>query len=194
MGDFVLFFKVGFHHLLEVGAADHILFIAALVATYRPREWKPVILLATAFTLGHSITLALTALGIINVPSSIAEILIAASIVVTAWWNLRRPPDMRKKKNALYGIAVGFGLVHGVGYAGQIQPLLMPGEAIWKPLLAFNLGLEAAQIIVIAALLFLGWIIIDLLGLGLRKWTLILSVFAGTYAAILLITRIFQLF
>lgn len=194
MSEFELFFTIGFGHLLEIGAADHLLFITVLIATYRPRQWKEVVMLATAFTLGHSVTLALSTLEIIHVPSALAEILIAASIVVTAWWNLRRPPEFRKKRNSLYLIAAGFGLVHGVGYAGQLKPALLPGDALWKPLLAFNIGLEAAQLIVIAFVLIVGWIVIDLLGISLRKWTLVLSFFAGTYALILLITRLLGLF
>ncbi|MFK7971473.1 MAG: HupE/UreJ family protein [Bacteroidia bacterium] len=194
MSEFNIFFSIGFGHLLEVGAADHILFIVVLVATYRPRQWREVALLATAFTVGHSITLALSTLDILSVPSEIAEILIALSIVVTAWWNLRRPPEFRKNRKSLYWIAAGFGLVHGIGYAGQIKPMLMPDMSLWKPLLAFNIGLEVAQLVVVSVLLLIGWIIIDLIGISLRKWTLVLSFFAGTYATILLIIRILDLF
>ncbi|MEZ4686028.1 MAG: HupE/UreJ family protein [Bacteroidia bacterium] len=194
MSDFELFFTLGFGHLLEIGAADHILFITALVATYRPRQWREVIMLATAFTLGHSVTLALSALDIINLPVDLVEILIAASIVVTAIWNLRRPPEFRKKRRGLYAIAAGFGLVHGLGYAGQLKPMLMPDTPLWEALLAFNLGLEVAQVIVVAALLLIAFFILNILNISLRKWTLVLSFFAGAYATILLITRILSLF
>lgn len=194
MSDFELFFTLGFGHLLEIGAMDHILFITVLVATYRPRQWRQVVLLATAFTLGHSITLALSALDIITLPETIVEVLIAASIVVAAIWNLRKPPEFRKKRNGLYAIAAGFGLIHGLGYAGQLKPMLMPDTPLWEALLAFNLGLEVAQIIVVVVLLAFAYLFINLLGFALRKWTLVLSVFAGVYAAILVIQRILSLF
>jgi hypothetical protein len=194
MSDFELFFKLGFGHLLEIGAADHILFITVLVATYRPRQWREVILLATAFTLGHSITLALSALDLVNLPSSLVEILIAASIVIAALWNLRKPPEFRKKRKGLYAIAAGFGLVHGLGYAGQLKPMLFADTPLWKALLAFNLGLEAAQVVVVVILLFIAYLVIDILGFSLRKWTLVLSIFAGSYAAILVIQRFFSFF
>lgn len=154
---FTAIIRHGFDHVLE--GADHLLFLltlllpAPLIAANRrwesaPGLWrgfKRVVHVATAFTIGHSISLALTALGFISVPSKPVEIAIAVSVAVSALHALR---PLTTRGEVL--IAAGFGLVHGVAFAEILTNYGLEGSNTLRTLLAFNLGVEAAQLITIA--------------------------------------------
>jgi hypothetical protein len=141
---------LGFRHITDPRGADHILFLLALAAIYRFRDWRECVWVITAFTVGHSITLALAVSGALVLPSAIIEFLIPVTIVVTALENL----IVRDRSTAIWGrryrplFAAVFGLVHGAGFANYLRSLFVDRIAV--PLLGFNLGLEAGQLIVIA--------------------------------------------
>jgi HupE / UreJ protein len=152
------FFLLGIEHL--VTGYDHLAFLALLLlgtASARGSRWDAA-RVVTAFTLAHSITLALAVGGWVRVPTAPVEATIAASIVATAgllvWAVLRRRPGAAGH----WGLAFGFGLVHGLGFASVLVELL-PGGSLAGALLAFNLGLETAQIaLVLLALPALLWL------------------------------------
>jgi hypothetical protein len=141
---------LGFRHITDPRGADHILFLLALAAIYRFRDWRECVWVVTAFTVGHSITLALAVSGALVLPSAIIEFLVPVTIVVTALENL----IVRDRSTAIWGrryrplFAAVFGLVHGAGFANYLRSLFVDRIAV--PLLGFNLGLEAGQLIVIA--------------------------------------------
>jgi hypothetical protein len=150
VSELLAFGMLGFRHITDPRGADHILFLLALAAIYRFRDWRECVWVVTAFTVGHSITLALAVSGALVLPSAIIEFLIPVTIVVTALENL----IVRDRSTAIWGrryrplFAAVFGLVHGAGFANYLRSLFVDRIAV--PLLGFNLGLEAGQLIVIA--------------------------------------------
>lgn len=150
MSELLAFAMLGFRHITDPRGADHILFLLALAAIYRFRDWRECVWVVTAFTVGHSITLALAVSGALVLPSALVEFLIPVTIVVTALENL----IVRDRSAAIWGrryrpvFAGVFGLVHGAGFANYLRSLFVDRIAV--PLLGFNVGLEAGQLIVIA--------------------------------------------
>ena len=160
MSELIAFATLGFRHITDPRGADHILFLLALAAIYRFRDWRECVKVVTAFTVGHSITLALAVTGALVMPSAIIEFLIPVTIVATALENL----IVRDRSTAIWGrryrpvFAAVFGLVHGAGFANYLRSLFVDRRAI--PLLGFNLGLEAGQLIV-RAIAFLSFVALD---------------------------------
>ena len=196
MTEFTIYLRTGFHHIAAVGAWDHILFVAALTAAYGPREWKRIAVLVTAFTIGHSLTLALATFNLVHASSRVVEPLIAATIIVTALAAIRDQlvPATEAAAHAArirrYATAGIFGLVHGLGFAGALRALLGGEESITIPLLGFNLGLEFGQLAVVSISFTLGLVAERWLGLRRRTWVLILSGAAGVIGLVLLVDRL----
>ena len=196
MGELAIYLKVGFRHIADLGAWDHILFVAALTAAYGPREWTRIAWLVTAFTIGHSITLALATFELVRASSQVVEPLIALTIVFTAAVAIRDqlvPPSASTARAAWvrrYVIAGGFGLVHGLGFAGGLRSLLGAESSITVPLLGFNLGLEGGQLLIVAIIFALGLVAERWLGVVRRDWVLILSGAAGGIGLSLLVDRL----
>lgn len=163
MQDFTFYFQLGIEHILTLDAMDHILFVTALCLRYLWKDWRKVVILVTAFTIGHSITLALSALGYVKVPTTWIEFLIPLTIAATCVNNIIQPAATQQRRLPLiYFFALFFGLIHGMAFAGQF--LSLEGkEGLVPHLLAFNLGIEAAQLLVVVVVLFLSWIVVELL-------------------------------
>src|SRR6185295_678363 len=173
MSEFPLYFGLGKDHILDyVNGYDHILFVLALCAVYLVRDWKKILVLVTAFTIGHSITLALATLNLISVKTELVEFLIPLTIFITACSNLFRNEESIEKKNLQvnYVFALFFGLIHGMGFSNYLRALLGKSHSILSPLLAFNLGLELGQIIVVTIFLGISYILVDWLKVSRRDW------------------------
>lgn len=175
MQDFPLYFQLGWQHIADLSAYDHILFITVLCAVYLLNEWKKVLILVTAFTVGHSITLVLSVLHIIRIPTLLIEFLIPVTICITALVNITRRDNQPEKLRLNYFFALFFGLVHGLGFSNYLNSLLGSQTSIWQPLLAFNIGLEFGQILIVAVVLLLGGIIVNLTGVKRRDWNMFVS-------------------
>ncbi|QQS28805.1 MAG: HupE/UreJ family protein [Sphingobacteriales bacterium] len=187
MQEFTLYLKLGWQHIADLGAYDHIVFITALCAIYTVKEWKHLLILITAFTVGHSITLALAALKIVVLPSEIIEFLIPVTIFLTSINNVLNQPKSTGtmfRITGTYLMVVFFGLIHGLGFSNYFTALLGTEQSIVKPLLAFNIGLEVGQILIVAIILILASVVMRLLKLSQRDWTLFVS---GAVAGISLI-------
>lgn len=175
---FSTYFQLGFEHILEWEAMDHILFILSFSCIYTFMRLKETILMATAFTLGHTITLALATLKIIQVNIQWVEFIIPLTIFISAASNLRLG---KKKLNAgqfhpsKYVILGVFGLVHGLGFSSYLQSLMGQEASISLPLFAFNIGLEIAQIIVISIALFISSLFIHFLNIKAKSFVLVVS-------------------
>lgn len=169
MNDFKLYFGWGWEHIISADALDHQLFILVLAALYTIKEWKPVLILVTAFTIGHSITLALSTLNIVTIPSQWVEFLIPCTIAFTAASNFLVRDLSSKSFRPNYILALAFGLVHGLGFANTLRFTLASNQDLLLPLLSFNLGLEAGQIVVVLLILLVAYAVIYLLKLN-RKW------------------------
>ena len=175
LADFLFYFKLGWTHIVSLDALDHQLFILALVTVYTSKNLKQVLILVTAFTIGHSLTLLLSVLDVFRFPSKWVEFLIPCTIVITAFSNLFKKDFSNKAVNTNYYLALLFGLIHGMGFANTIRMMLMKKESITVPLLGFNLGLEAGQIVVVTAILLLGFLVVTKAGLSRKLWVGILS-------------------
>jgi len=194
MNDFALYFGLGKDHILDyVNGYDHILFVVALGAIYLVRDWKRILILVTAFTIGHSITLALATLQIISVKSNLIEFLIPLTIFITAFSNLFRNEESisRQRIQTNYWLALFFGLIHGMGFSNYLRAILGKSQNIASPLLAFNIGLEFGQIIVVSLFLATSFILVDLIGVSRRDWKMVLSSAIAGIALILMKDRIF---
>lgn len=187
MSSFQVYFKLGLQHILDIQGFDHILFILALCAVYVARDWKKILILVTAFTIGHSLTLALATFNVIQIRSEVIEFLIPVTIAITALVTLFKPkPSTGRGIQLNYLFAIFFGLIHGLGFSNYLKELLGKEVSIWQPLLAFNLGLEAGQIVIVAAFL-VTTSLLSLAGISRREWTLIVSAFVLGVACMLML-------
>lgn len=157
ISEFLSFAELGFRHITDVAALDHVLFLLALAAIYTVRDWRSALWVITAFTVGHSVTLALAVTGAIRLPTDLIEFLIPVTIVATCIENI----FVRNRERALWHgryrpvFAGVFGLVHGAGFANYLRDLFVDRLAL--PLFGFNVGIELGQVVVlaIAAVIFL---------------------------------------
>lgn len=179
---FGTYFRLGFEHIADIAGYDHILFVAALCAVYRIRDWRPLLILVTAFTIGHSITLALATLGHISVNQDLIEIAIPITILVTSMLNIRDHSDPEEPHRAFdpthrikYILALGFGLIHGLGFSSFLRAVLGGEESIIAPLFAFNLGLELGQVMIAFTFLLISFVMVGVVGMKRREWNLVLS-------------------
>ena len=193
MEQFPLYFGIGKDHILDFGQGlDHILFVIALVAAARPAEWKRILILITAFTVGHSLTLALATLKLVTPPVPLVEFLIVVTILVTALYNVfSSSSGVDRNAYIHYGLTLFFGLIHGMGFSTMLRAVLAGSDQIALPLLAFNLGLEFGQIIVVALFSVLAFISVEVAGAGRREWKIaVSSAIAGM--SLMLLTDRFQ--
>lgn len=176
------YFDLGWHHIIAKDAFDHLLFILVLSAVYLIGDWKNVLVLVTAFTLGHSLTLILSIVDIVRVNANLVEFLIPCTIIITALFNLWKNGFGSTSLQINYFLAFFFGLIHGLGFANSIR-FMMPGdESLGIDLLGFNLGLETGQVAVVSSILILSFIIVNKSGLKRNWWIKGLSVFAALFA------------
>jgi len=142
---FAFYLWLGIEHI--IGGVDHLLFLLALLAL-TTSLWQTV-KIVTAFTIAHSITLSLAVLGVVSVPSSVIEPLIAASIVWVAIENLVAPAGAGRR----WLIAGAFGLIHGLGFASMLIEIGLPQDAVVRALVGFNLGVELGQLAFVAVVM-----------------------------------------
>jgi len=192
--EFYVYLRLGFEHIADLRGYDHILFIVALTAMYSPRAWRQVVVLVTAFTVGHSVTLALATLGLIRIPTGVVELLIPVTIFLTAVLNLVEVgwsgageggvdaaaahadgPETPAARRMKYALALGFGLIHGMGFSNFLRAALGGEEPITLPLFAFNVGLEVGQVLIVALVLAATALATMLLPLSRRRWVVSLS-------------------
>jgi hypothetical protein len=180
MQDFIFYFSWGWQHIISKDALDHQLFIAALAAIYLLQDWKRVLILVTAFTIGHSLTLALSVMNLIHFSSKWVEFLIPVTIVITAFTNFFQKNFTSRSVRVNYFLALFFGLIHGMGFASNIRMALARDQSLGWSIFGFNLGLEAGQIVVVATLLILAYIVVNMFRVPRREWVIFLS--AGVFA------------
>ena len=189
MQDFTFYFSLGWEHILSWDALDHILFIAALSAIYLVNNWKQVAILVTAFTIGHSVTLALSVYDVVRISSKWVEFLIPLTIVITALFNFLHKDYSKASLRMNYFLAFFFGLIHGMGYANTIRFMLMKDQQIAIPLFGFNVGLEAGQLLVVAAILSGSYLVVNKLSVSRKWWVWTLSGIAFCWAAFIAVNR-----
>ncbi len=186
MQDFLFYFNLGWKHIISLDALDHQLFLLALIAIYSYSDWKKILILVTAFTIGHSVTLALSILDVVRVPSAWVEFLIPLTIVVTALGNILTKNKKQSQNNTNYYLALFFGLIHGMGFANTARVMIAKSQSIALPLLGFNVGLEAGQIAIVFGILILLFILLNLFKVNKKDWILFVS--SGVFALALKMT------
>ena len=204
--EFLAYLRLGVAHIADLAGYDHLLFVAALTGGYTLAAWRRLLVLVTAFTVGHSITLALATLRLVAVDAALIEVLIPATILVTALVSVvqsRRQDEARPWRRSgwrgaddgprggalLYLLALGFGLIHGLGFSNYLRALLGAESSLAVPLLGFNVGLEAGQLLVVLVTLLVGAAVSRLLG-ARRDWVLLLAGVTGGLSTLLLAQRI----
>jgi hypothetical protein len=176
MNNFSIYFQLGFNHIVNFGALDHILFMMALTLRYQFANWNKLLLLITAFTIGHTITLGLVVLNIINFSNHWIEILIPITIAVTAFSNLFvKKFNFTTKFPLIYWFALFFGLIHGLGFSNDLKSIIGNQSGLFVKLLAANLGIEAAQICFVVLMLIFGFVCTNLFKFNRREYILFLS-------------------
>ena len=194
---FSAYLQLGFGHIADLQGYDHILFVVVLCAIYRLREWRKVALLVTAFTLGHSLTLALAVLDIIRVNAAWVEFLIPLTILATAIYNVIVHQEENKMSTFSgmlqinYLFALFFGLIHGMGFSNFLRSSLLPGEEgqLATQLLAFNIGVEVGQMAIVAAVLCLSYFMLSILKVKQREWNVFVSGSAFGLALVMVLER-----
>jgi hypothetical protein len=175
MQDFYLYFDLGLNHILDWQGYDHILFVMALCGIYTIKDWKQVLILVTAFTIGHSVTLALSVLNIVHFSTKIIEFLIPVTILITAFSNIIGKKSKPKNINLKYFLALTFGFIHGMGFSNYLKSLLGKSSSIIVELLAFNVGLEVGQVLIVISTLVFAFILTSIVKIKLWDWTFFLS-------------------
>lgn len=201
MSTFQTYLQLGFFHIFNLRAYDHLVFLLALCAPYVLADWRRVVALVTSFTVGHSLTLALATLGIVTFPAAVIEALIPVTILLTCAANLRQAgraglsrPERRRPDSILWtapnALAAGFGLIHGLGFSNYLRELLGQQSRPVLELLSFNVGVEIGQLLIVALILLLGFLVLRGLSVARRDWLLVVSGAAGGIALVLLLNQV----
>ncbi|MEP6646067.1 MAG: HupE/UreJ family protein [Saprospiraceae bacterium] len=187
---FPVYLRLGIDHILNVNAYDHILFIIALCAMYSATDWRRILILVTAFTIGHSITLALSSLNIISVNANLVEVLIPVTILLTSIQNLfiKNSPNQKWRPN--YFLALFFGFIHGMGFSTYFKALLGRESSIVIPLFGFNVGVEIGQICIVTCIVFLNFIIVGLIKVKQQHWNIVVSIIAAILSVYMIFLRV----
>ena len=186
MQDFLFYLNLGWKHIISLDALDHQLFVLVLVVVFSMKDWKKILWLITAFTIGHSVTLALSVLEIVRVPGSWVEFLIPLTIFITAADNILMKNRQQNLMKMNHYLAMFFGLIHGMGFANTARMTMAQEQDLLLPLLGFNIGLELGQILVVACILVLQWIVLGVFKANRKDWVLFIS--AGVFALALQMT------
>jgi len=186
-----MYINLGFQHISDLAGYDHILFLLALCAVYSIDQWRRLFILVTAFTVGHSITLALSSFGWVVIPSHIIEFLIPVTILITAIRNVAVPPsdqltDDQGNMTGHYLVALCFGFIHGMGFSNYFRALMMDSSSITIPLLGFNLGIEIGQLLVVSIIVIVASLVVKFAQVKHRDWNLFISGAAAGISLVLM--------
>ena len=186
-----MYINLGFQHISDLAGYDNILFLLALCAVYNVDQWRRLFVLVTAFTVGHSITLALSSFGWVVIPSHIIEFLIPVTILITAIRNVAVPAsdqltDARANMTGHYLVALCFGFIHGMGFSNYFRALMMDSSSITIPLLGFNLGIEIGQLLVVSIIVIVASIVVKFAQVKHRDWNLFISGAAAGISIVLM--------
>ena len=194
MHEFWMYTQIGFDHIANLSGMDHILFVAALCIRYQLSDWKKWLILVTSFTIGHSVTLVLSVFNYLDFSTNWIEFLIPVTILITAISNMFvKQFSFNSKFPVIYFFALFFGLIHGLGFSFYLKSLLGLQQNIAPALLAFNVGLEIGQILIVMAILVISFIFVTLLKAPRRDFILIVSGGIFTLSLQMAIERYFHL-
>lgn len=192
MDDFILYLKIGLNHVLDFSAYDHILFLVALAVIFSFDQFKKVLWLITLFTIGHTLTLALSAYGVLKVDVKIVEFLIPVTIFITGIVNIVNSGKTGASKGTINLIfALFFGLIHGLGFSNYFRMMVGREEDKLMPLIEFALGIELAQVIIVLGILIVGALLQFFFKVTRRDWILVTSAIVIGFVIPMMIERVF---
>jgi len=170
------FFINGWSHIVDINAYDHLLFVMTLCAAFRLVQWKQVLVIITAFTIGHSGTLILSALDLIPVNPKLIDTLIPFTIMITAITNVINQNKQSRFSDTKikYGIALVFGLIHGLAFASNFKFMLF-GDSTVLPLFLFNIGIEVGQLFIVLLFMLALWFYTNVIKGAHSKWNIFIS-------------------
>jgi len=192
MDNFILYFKMGLQHVLDFSAYDHILFLIVLTVVFNFDQWKKVLWLVSLFTIGHSVSLALSAFGVVNISSKLIEFLIPVTILLTGLMNVfttKKSSSGKENTNLIF--ALFFGLIHGLAFSSYFKMMVGSEEDKLFPLIEFALGIEAAQIIIVLGILIVGLLLQVFTSITKRDWVLVSSSIVIGFSLQMMLTRVF---
>jgi tetrahydromethanopterin S-methyltransferase subunit E len=186
-----MYLQLGIEHITDLKGYDHILFLITLMAVYQLKHWKKILILITAFTIGHTISLILSSFNLVSIPRNWIEFLIPVTILLTAIGNMMQTEDDFSKRlhHYKYLLAIGFGLIHGLGFSNYLRALILNEESLAGPLFSFNLGIEAGQLLIVSGFILLGILMMGRFKVRPREWNLVFSGAGLGVSIILMIER-----
>lgn len=174
MSTFNTYLRLGYEHIMNFDALDHLIFIVVLLAAHRPRHWLKMLIAVTLFAVGHSVSLTLASFNLISVDKQLIEFLIPVTILLTALFNLTKFGSNSDSKTK-YWISILFGIIHGLGFSNYYEMLVLGENRYWSALLPFNLGIELGQLLIFVILLVLAFIGQSILNIKQRDWNIFFS-------------------
>jgi hypothetical protein len=189
MSAFWIYLQLGIEHILDPQGIDHMLFVITLCAIYQITQWKRVLVLVTAFTLGHSVTLALSGLKMVNIDQDLIETLIPITIFCTALLNIASK-NTGKALSLQYLIALGFGLIHGLGFSNYFKALMADSNDVLFPLFSFNLGIELGQLLIVFIFGLLLYLATHIKKIKHRDWNLVISGAAAGISLMMILEKL----
>ena len=189
MHPFEFYLKLGFEHISNFAGYDHMLFLIVLCAVYKIQQWKSILILVTAFTIGHSFTLILVSLDLFSISSRLIKFLIPLTIFITAFYNIISfksfNNNLKMRRN--YLVALFFGFIHGMDFSNYFKALIMDSSSIIVPLMGFNIGIEIGQLMIVFIIVSVAFIFLNVIGIKHREWNLFIS---GAAAGVSLISML----
>lgn len=192
MDDFMLYLKMGLYHVLDLKAYDHVLFLIVLAVVFNFTQWKKLLWLVTLFTIGHSVSLALSAYEIVTIKIELIEFLIPVTIFITGVTNIFNTKKISKTKDNVNLIfALFFGLIHGLGFSNYFRGMIGKEEDKFLPLVEFALGIELAQIVIVLGILIIGVLLESVAKVSKRDWIMVTSSIVVGFSIQMMLDRVF---
>ena len=193
MSSFNSYLQLGFEHILNIEALDHVIFIIVLLAAHRPRQWLKMLIAVSLFGIGHSLSLTMASFDMVSIDSELIEFLIPLTILFTAILNLSKFGPNPESKGK-YWISILFGIIHGLGFSNYYEMLVMGENKYWSALLPFPLGIELGQILIFAIFLIVMFFGQVLMNIKNRDWNIFFSGLGFGLALVMMIKNLPPIF
>ena len=192
MSQFLFYLKQGIGHIADLKGLDHMVFIVTLCAVFTWGQWRHILILVSAFTVGHTITLALSGLNIISINQQLVETLIPVTIFLTSIYNITKGTVRNKHIQSNYFLALLFGLIHGMGFSNFFKAMMMgiSDHSILLPLFSFNLGIEIGQFFIVSLFLIANFLLMSFFPIRHRDWNLVISGAGGGVAITMIVNAL----
>lgn len=175
--NFISNLQDGIYHILHIGAYDHVLFLIVLTLPYIFKDWKRILVLTSIFTVGHCLSLSLVTYNIISINIKVISLLIPLTILITALFNIFTAGNKthHTKIGLLFFIALFFGLIHGLGFANDLNTLTSASENKFLAIIEIALGIQIGQLVISFIVIFLSFLCQTIFRFSKRDWIMVIS-------------------